>query len=622
MSHHPDTLNLQIARALEVEMPPIDLKKALVVAIESARKAGDLLRTDFHLVDGPRGAGSHADADREAELLIRERLLKAFPEIAFLGEETGEAGPRNATARWYVDPNDGTVSYLKGMRGSAVSIGLVVDGQPVLGVVFAFAAPDDRGDLIAWAEGQALTRNGLTVHRDPLPAELSAGHVVLVSQSADKASEANRKCVTPARFRSMPSIAYRLALVAVGDGEVAVSLNSPTGWDVAAGHALVRAVDGVLIGETGRPFDYHGGNGSTVLGGSAPVVDALRSRDLGRVFTDRIHHGSRFPTVRLTPGRNVSDAGVLSRAQGCILGQFAGDSLGSRVEFQSADALAERFPAGICTLADGGTWNLIAGQPTDDSEMALMLARSLVEQNGWNHDATLGAYLHWYNSSPFDMGRTTSSGLSGHPIQASKANGSLMRISPLGIWGWDLPPDQVAAAARADSALTHPNPVCQDACAVFVVALAYAIRTGNSPEATYQFALDWAVASAIHPEVLAALKNAATDTPDCDGGEKFLALVAFQNAFYRLLKTTSFEKGVEDTVMAGGDTDTNAAIAGALLGAVHGRDAVPIQWQRMVLSCRPLPAPGVAHPRPTEFWPVGALEIAENLLLAKPAVVL
>ena len=104
--------------------------------------------------------------------------------------------------------------------------------------------------------------------------------------------------------------------------------------------------------------------------------------------------------------------------------------------------------------------------------------------------------------------------------------------------------------------------------------------------------------------------------PDCDGGDRFLALVAFQNAFFRLLHARSFEEGVVATVMAGGDTDTNAAIAGALLGAVHGRDAVPIQWRRMVLSCRPLPAPAVAHPRPVEFWPIDVLEIAENLLIA------
>jgi len=69
------------------------------------------------------------------------------------------------------------------------------------------------------------------------------------------------------------------------------------------------------------------------------------------------------------------------------------------------------------------------------------------------------------------------------------------------------------------------------------------------------------------------------------------------------------------TVRAGGDTDTNAAICGALLGAIHGRDAVPPQWQRMVRSCRPLR--GSAHvrqPRPAVYWPTDALALAERLL--------
>lgn len=55
--------------------------------------------------------------------------------------------------------------------------------------------------------------------------------------------------------------------------------------------------------------------------------------------------------------------------------------------------------------------------------------------------------------------------------------------------------------------------------------------------------------------------------------------------------------------MRGGDTDTNGAIAGALLGTVHGRDAVPARWTTDLLSCRPLAESGTRHPMPVEFWP-------------------
>lgn len=78
------------------------------------------------------------------------------------------------------------------------------------------------------------------------------------------------------------------------------------------------------------------------------------------------------------------DAETLSRAQGCLLGQLAGDSLGSLVEFQSPQEIRQKHPHGVRELVDGGTWGTIAGQPTDDSEMALMLARMLIKQRRYD----------------------------------------------------------------------------------------------------------------------------------------------------------------------------------------------------------------------------------------------
>jgi ADP-ribosylglycohydrolase len=64
----------------------------------------------------------------------------------------------------------------------------------------------------------------------------------------------------------------------------------------------------------------------------------------------------------------------------------------------------------------------------------------------------------------------------------------------------------------------------------------------------------------------------------------------------------------------GGDTDTNAAIAGALLGAAYGREAIPRRWIFPVLACRPLAECGALRPRPIEYWPDDILELAEALL--------
>lgn len=149
------------------------------------------------------------------------------------------------------------------------------------------------------------------------------------------------------------------------------------------------------------------------------------------------------------------------RAQGCLLGQLAGDALGSLVEFQSPSEIRCSYPEGVRELAPGGTWNTIAGQPTDDSEMALLLARMLVKSGTYDPRAARDAYVFWLRSQPFDCGMTILSGLRGRPDHASQANGAMMRVSPLGIFGANHDLHLVADWARADASLTHPNMVCQ-----------------------------------------------------------------------------------------------------------------------------------------------------------------
>lgn len=206
-----------------------DYRRALDVGIPAARAAGELLRGEFHRAGGPRGSPGKAPADTEAEWLIRKRLAAAFPGVGYRGEETGyQAAAAGEAHCWLVDPNDGTATFQRGHRGSAVSIALLRDGLPVLGVVCAFAAPDDEGDLLAWAEGCGpLTRNGEPVDLRSRPEELGHHDIVLLSQGANRRPKADAALTAPARFRALPSIAYRLALAAAGDGTAAVSLHTP-----------------------------------------------------------------------------------------------------------------------------------------------------------------------------------------------------------------------------------------------------------------------------------------------------------------------------------------------------------------------------------------------------------
>jgi ADP-ribosylglycohydrolase len=116
---------------------------------------------------------------------------------------------------------------------------------------------------------------------------------------------------------------------------------------------------------------------------------------------------------------------------------------------------------------------------------------------------------------------------------------------------------------------------------------------------------------------MAVLEKAAVAPPDDFMHSQGWVLIALQNAFYRLVNAPSATDGVVQTVRSGGDTDTNAAICGALLGAVYGRTAWPEQWQAMVLSCRPLyGVTTTKQPRPAALWPADALQLVERLLIA------
>jgi ADP-ribosyl-[dinitrogen reductase] hydrolase len=316
------------------------------------------------------------------------------------------------------------------------------------------------------------------------------------------------------------------------------------------------------------------------------------------------------------------DPDKLLRAEGCLLGQLAGDSLGSLVEFQSAEGICASYPDGVRELADGGTWGTIAGQPTDDSEMALMLARMLVKEGNYYPDEARKAYVFWLNSSPFDCGNTVRCGLRGLPNRESQANGALMRISPLGIFGCNYDFERVSELAQQDAALTHPHPVCLQANALFAAAIADSVDARKEAEQVYDRMKERAVAMGVEARLMKAIVDAAISPPADFVHQQGWVLIAFQNAFWQLLHAQTLEAGIVDTVMHGGDTDTNAAIAGALLGAVHGREAIPEQWVDKLLNCRPgMGKPNVRHPRPECFWPVDALDIARCLLACDPSPV-
>ncbi|WP_225612502.1 inositol monophosphatase family protein [Paracoccus sp. PAR01] len=586
------------------EIAAVELLPAVINLVS---EGGAMLRAEFHRPEGPRSRNAKVLIDTEIETFLREQLLHLH-RCSFIGEETGQTCVAGYDS-WVVDPLDGTADFLTGHRGSAISVALVRNGQPILGVVFAPLAPDDRGDLIAWAKGATLTRNGIPIVRR------APKFPITVAMNANVADHARHNYETLPKIRmiGMPSPAYRLALAAVGEVDAAISLvRGLCHWDLAGGHALLVGAGGVLVERAGRPICYSRPTFDGCIGGDADTVSGLAAHGPTR--------GPREPRRPARPVARIGDAGQLARAQGVLLGQLAGDALGSAVEFRSAADISRCYPSGVTRLTDGGTWNLIAGQPTDDGEMALALARSLVATRGFDAAHVGRAYVRWERSGPFDIGGTTRNGIAaiaaGTPATSdlSQANGALMRVSPIGIFAKG-EPALAAKIAAEDARLTHPNAVCQAASAAYAAAIATGIAGGDAEEmwaAADRHAGDGREAYQIR-QLLNASRHSAPAEFQLQMG---WVLIAFQNAFHHLMRGTPLAEALTATVGRGGDTDTNAAICGALLGALQGREAVPLQWRNAILSCRPVNGRGVRHPRPREYWPDDAMELAEALLAA------
>ena len=270
-------------------LSPMDYESLLAQVVQLVEDAGLLLITEWQRPEGPRGSGDKADVDVEIESLLKPRLLQLL-DCDFWGEETGH---RLTGARycWVVDPNDGTADFLKGHKGSAISVGLLEDAQPVLGVVYAPVLLDGDSDCVAWAKGApCVLRNGSPIKATLTQKEWNQDSRVMVSTAATNKPEINSELCSPGCFVAMPSIAYRLARVAAGDGDAGVSLVPVSAHDVAAGHALLIGAGGVLIDQDGNSITYvTEADMQTVsrrcFGGTREACQSLASRNWGKVFT-------------------------------------------------------------------------------------------------------------------------------------------------------------------------------------------------------------------------------------------------------------------------------------------------------------------------------------------------
>jgi ADP-ribosyl-[dinitrogen reductase] hydrolase len=325
-------------------------------------------------------------------------------------------------------------------------------------------------------------------------------------------------------------------------------------------------------------------------------------------------------------------------ALGALLGLAVGDALGTTHEFSEREA--PRFPelasGPLVDVVGGGPFRLAPGEVTDDTHMATALAEQLrVSKRDISTEYLVARYIEW-SKVAFDIGITARKSLL-YAEEGSEAlvaarrvwdeakglkpagNGSLMRTAPIGVLLAPLV-DERRLLSLSDSAVTHFDPRCQLACAAYNAAIAHAVAPGASARGAYRAARAelepvMALLLARHPEIAAEVRAAGTDlAADLDAAEEDdpglygdelhihrmagFVRVAFRLAFWHLLHAPAFAPAVIDAANRGGDADTNAAIVGALLGALYRVDGIPPHWIAAVLA-----APGLAagradyHPR-------------------------
>jgi myo-inositol-1(or 4)-monophosphatase len=257
----------------------------LAFATDVARHAGALLVDSYERlerIDYKSKRDVVTNADYASERLVIDAIKGRYPDDAILAEESGEHagvlrddGSHNGRT-WVIDPLDGTVNYANGIPFYCVSIGLVVDDRPTVGVVL----DPSRDDLYsAAADGPACLDGGPIVASTK---ETLSDYVVSLAVIGRGGLARERKIAPQIRIhRRMGSAALALAYVANGRFDAFVQNGGLSPWDVAAAGLIVERSGAVVTDLTGDPWwkpSLSGARASIVAAPAAqhrPLLDAL-----------------------------------------------------------------------------------------------------------------------------------------------------------------------------------------------------------------------------------------------------------------------------------------------------------------------------------------------------------
>ena len=325
------------------------------------------------------------------------------------------------------------------------------------------------------------------------------------------------------------------------------------------------------------------------------------------------------------------------RAFGSCVGAFIGDSIGSFTEFRSI--VPEEIVEQALMMPGGGPFNVSPGQVTDDSELALSLARGIVDglicgRPDSIHEMIARRYGDWLASRPFDKGRTTYLALctlleklptgdgwaedcirnSQKHNSSSESNGGLMRATPLAVYCATIDDEnEVIRLVRTEQSLTHSNTTAQDAGISYVLAIRHLIRERGDIRGALDIVKRFVNGqeSGIHT-YLEQLSR-----PLLPGNERIgWAKIAWSYAFGCLIRQMSFLESMRFVLRQAGDTDTNCAIVGGMIGASLGIkklcEEIPDQIE-IFKNCQ-VDDTSYTNIRPQMFSPSNIIELITMIL--------
>ncbi len=291
------------------------------------------------------------------------------------------------------------------------------------------------------------------------------------------------------------------------------------------------------------------------------------------------------------------DPQLVSRARGALLGLVAGNQLGVPTEGMGSEAIRKAFPNGLHDLAPPPK-----NSPyDDDAAMALLLGESLLAAKGFDATDVAHRWVKWMKVDGRGIGWTTKRALTlidrgKEPFEAgrlahqespgrSAGNGSVMRCVPVALRYHD-DVDRLIRVSTQQAAITHADERCTWAAAAVNLA-ARELLHGNI----------YFIEEVLHrigdraPRVLRDAihrvpREGESDLPITRAGETGYVVHCVEIAFWFVAHDRTLEESLIHLAQAGGDTDTNAAVAGALLGARHGETALPPRWMDQLVGAQ------------------------------------